>query len=436
GSAPGCSPLLWTLTTLSGAVGAACAASGLHFETLQPLAQTVGEVCPGGGVLRISAGSQHTRVLYRAGGGVGLDSNDDGAAEQELGTCQEAPLLCAAPADTPTVAPTRTATAPASATRTSTASPSPIASATRTATGAASSTASPTAATATPTRSRTPTPSATSAVAALRICDTLPAPAAIPDSNATGIDNLIVVPPGAPLIADLNVELRVSHTWIGDLRATLTHVSSGRAVTLLDQPGQPATTNGCGLDNVDATFDDAPLRAAEDRCADGPPFAAIDGSVRPAAPLATFNGDSLAGTWRLNVSDRATQDTGALLGWCLVANSPAPVVTDFTCDNDDGACVVVVDSPFSLAFRYSDADGDAATWHMRARRDDGFEFEAGSGSLANGAGGSISLDFDPFTCPTADCPDTAFDYLVTVTDQQGHESPPQRLRLLVTLFGA
>lgn len=38
------------------------------------------------------------------------------------------------------------------------------------------------------------------------------------------------------------------------------------------------------------------------------------------------------------------------------------------------------------------------------------------------------------TCPSGDCPDTAFDYFVTVTDQAGRESPPQRVHLIVTLF--
>jgi subtilisin-like proprotein convertase family protein len=385
--------------------------------------------------LRVSAGTQHTRLLYRMSGGVGLDSSDDGIAEQELGACQDAPLLCAAPADTPTAGPTRSATPSATSTRTSTATPPPGA-ATPTSTSSPTATPPPANSTATATRTATPTPSPTPGAAELRFCDTLLAPLAIPDASAAGVDNSIIVPAGAATIADLNVELHVSHTWIGDVRATLTHVNSGRSAVLLDQPGLPASATGCGLDNFDATFDDTALRFGEDRCDEGPPFAAIDGSVRPVAPLTTFNGDGLTGTWRLNLSDRATQDTGALVGWCLVANSPAPVVRDFTCENDAGACVIVVESPFSLTFSYSDPNGDAATWHIRARRDDGFEFEGGAGSLANGVSGSLTLDFSAFTCPTADCPDTDFDYFVTVTDQQGHESVAQRLRLIVTLFGA
>ena len=193
---------------------------------------------------------------------------------------------------------------------------------------------------------------------------------------------------------------------------------------------------GCELDNVDAVFDDASLRPVEVRCAAGPPLAAaIDGSVAPNQALSTFNGDSLNGTWRLNVVDLASQDVGSLLGWCLKPNSPNPVVRDFTCGDGKTECVVVIDTPFQLTFSYADPNGDAATWHITARRGDGFEFEAGNGSLQSGSGGTVTLDFDEFTCPTQDCPDTNVDYFITVTDSAGHESPPQRLRLVVTLIG-
>jgi subtilisin-like proprotein convertase family protein len=448
-----------TLTTLGGDVSVTCAASPLHFETLQALAQAVGAPCPQAGQLKITTGAQQTRLTYRAGGGVGLDENGDGTVDDELDSCQDAPLLCvAASGATPTATITRTATVPASPSATFSASPTatPPASPTRTATGQATATitATPTisptpSVTPTPSLTRTPTPSATPSASqtpsrtsspsptvaeAPRFCDTLSGPAVIPDNTTDGNNNFIVVPPGSGSIADLNVALNIAHTYVGDLRVVLTHLDSGRSAVLLDRPGDPAVSNGCSLNDVDATFDDTSLRVGEDRCAAGPPLAAIDGSVRSITALTTFNGDTLAGTWRLNLSDRVAQDTGSLLGWCLEPNSPVPVVRNFTCDTNATECVQVVDEPFSLSFSYADPDGDAVSWHMRARRDDGFEFEAGSGSLNAGSGGSLSLDFNAFTCPTLDCPDTDFDYFVTVRDAQGHEGPEQRLRLIVTLF--
>jgi hypothetical protein len=288
--------------------------------------------------------------------------------------------------------------------------------------------------TATATFTPTRTPTATTGPAQ-QFCDDPPGPIAIPDANVTGLTRTIVVQ-SAQTIADLNVSLSITHTWVGDLRVLLTHVDTGKSVFLLDGPGWPATANGCGLDNVDTVFDDDSLRPVEDRCAAGPPLAAaIDGSVAPNEALSFFNGDSLNGTWRLNVADLATQDAGSLLDWCLLPNSPNPVVRDFTCGDGDTECVLVIDTPFQLTFRYADPNGDAATWHITAQPEGGVPFEAGKGSLQSGSGGTVTLDFNEFTCPTEDCPDTNFDYFITVTDGAGHESPPQRLRLIVTLIG-
>ena len=434
-----------TQTSLSGDVMVPCAAATLGFGTTQTLAQLVGAPCPHAGILRITAGQAVTNVIYQPTFAVGIDVDDDGFTDTQLDSCQEAPPLCgAAPAPTGTATRTRTATATVSTptvsatptvTRTPTLGPSPTASATApsTSTASATPTRTPTV-TVSSTRTATPTPSATPTNAAPQeYCDSLPGPALIPDANIPGIDNDIVIGT-AETIADLNVALSVAHTWVGDLRVVLTHVNSGSSVVLLDLPGRVDTGSGCGRDDVGAVFDDSAQRPAEERCAEGPPFAAIDGSVAPLGPLSAFNGQSLAGTWRLNVSDRATQDTGALLAWCLQPNSLSPVVRAFTCDDTETECVQVVDEPFSLAFRYADPDGDAATWHLTGRFEDGSEFNAGSGPVNAGSGGLMTLNFDPFTCPTLDCPDTTVDYLLTVRDAAGRESPVQRLRLTVTLF--
>lgn len=454
-----------TLTELDGGLGTACAGAPLAFDTVEPLAQVVGAQCPIDGTLRVSAGAATTQLFYLAGGAVDLDANNDGIAESRLASCSEAPLLCEGGGATPTATPfasataTRTATAVPTSTLSATPTPTAIPTATNTpppgstatatpsraATPSQTLTPAPATATVTPpptaTRSVTATPSPTGTPEADMFCDTLSQPALIPDASAAGINNTITVQSGQT-ITDLNVSLRITHTWPGDLRVTLTHVDTGTVITLLDRPGAPATTNGCGLDDpdpvddVDAVFDDSSLRPAESRCAAGPPLsAAIDGSVRPNELLAAFNGQSLAGTWRLNVADLATQDTGSLLGWCLLPNSHAPVVRDFTCGVGETDCVVVVDDPFSLSFGYVDSDGDAATWKIDARREDGYEFNAGGGGLQSGASGSGTINFDPFTCPSLDCDDTVFDYTLVVTDAAGHTSPPQRLRLTVTLFG-
>lgn len=437
-----------TQTFLAGDVAVGCAGTTLSFDTTQLLGQLVGAPCPHAGILRITAGTAITNIIYHPTFEVGIDIDDDGFADRSLDSCQQAPPLCGGATPTPTVATaTRTQTATPTATstrtatptvtstptitRTNTPGPSPTASATGVATPTATRTLTATASF-TPSATPTSSPSPTNAPPQ-EFCASLPGPALIPDANIPGIDSDIVIGT-AQSIADLNVSVSIAHTWVGDLRIVLSHVDSGSSVVLLEHPGRVDTGTGCGLDDLDAVFDDASLRPAEERCAEGLPFPAIDGSVGPLGALGVFNGQSLAGTWRLNVSDRATQDTGALLGWCLRPNSLSPVVRAFNCDGDQTECVQLIGEPFSFAFQYADPDGDAATWHLTGRRGDGLEFPAGSGPVIAGSGAQMTLNLGEFTCPTLDCPDTIFDYLLTVRDAAGREGPVQRLRLIVTLF--
>jgi len=67
----------------------------------------------------------------------------------------------------------------------------------------------------------------------------------------------IVVPssPGTT-VTDLDFQLAINHTWVGDLVVTLTS-PAGTTITLLDRPGTPPGTFGCGQNDIDMTFDDA-----------------------------------------------------------------------------------------------------------------------------------------------------------------------------------
>ena len=154
-------------------------------------------------------------------------------------------------------------------------------------------------------------------------CTDLAAPLAIPDADAGGVASELVVSDPAAVTA-LAVSLRISHSWVGDLRAVLTHLDSGRQAVLLDRPGEPAGSVGCGSDDVDCVLADGAPLAAEDACADDPP--ALGGRLRPAESLARFTGAPLAGTWRLQVADLAGGDAGTLQAWCLEV-AAAPVAT-------------------------------------------------------------------------------------------------------------
>jgi subtilisin-like proprotein convertase family protein len=102
---------------------------------------------------------------------------------------------------------------------------------------------------------------------------------AIPDNDANGVSRTIQVSE-TDTIANLKVELQVTHTYVGDLEIVLSH--NGTDYALWDR-------SGGGQDNLQQTFD-----------------------------LTVFNGMSISGDWTLKVVDKANLDTGNLDSWALV----------------------------------------------------------------------------------------------------------------------
>ena len=141
-----------------------------------------------------------------------------------------------------------------------------------------------------------------------------PAPVGIPDANASGV-NVDCMVTSSATISGLNVFLQIDHTFVGDLIVTLTHVDTGTAVTIIDRPGVPITSVGCGGDNILVTLADGAGSPVEAQCAAGTPT--INGTFQPNNPLAAFNGQTLGGTWRLNVSDNEAKDFGSVVQWGL-----------------------------------------------------------------------------------------------------------------------
>ncbi len=112
-------------------------------------------------------------------------------------------------------------------------------------------------------------------------------------------------------IIDLNVEgLDISHTWVGDLSATL-ESPEGTIVQLFGEPD-------CQEDNMLVSFDDSATNTADDflvSCDNT--GTAISGTYQPTQPLSAFNGESATGTWTLTINDGADQDGGTINAWSL-----------------------------------------------------------------------------------------------------------------------
>ncbi len=140
--------------------------------------------------------------------------------------------------------------------------------------------------------------------------------AAIPDNDPGGFTQTVPLqgPSGSgDRIIDVNASLWANHTWVGDLRVDLAHDQV--TVALIDQPGVPATTFGCGGDNILASLDSSAVDPVEDECEDS--GFAIRGRLRPNALLGGFRGRAGSGDWTFTIADRAADFTGTLLSWCV-----------------------------------------------------------------------------------------------------------------------
>ena len=131
----------------------------------------------------------------------------------------------------------------------------------------------------------------------------------IPDNDPAGVsDDLSIIDSGS--VFGVAATLRITHTYVGDLIITLTHLSTGRTITLLNRPR-------CEGDDIDANLRDTAASSVQEQCDLSGSGPAIGGDFRPAEALSAFVGESIAGTWRLTVSDNAGVDVGTLDQWCL-----------------------------------------------------------------------------------------------------------------------
>ena len=114
----------------------------------------------------------------------------------------------------------------------------------------------------------------------------------------------IVVAPQSSLINDLNVTVNFQHQWLGDLDIYLVSPKGTRVELFTD-----LVSNGNSL--IGTILDD---QANSSINLGSSPYT---GRFRPEGLLSTFNGESPAGTWLLEVGDDNTKDVGSLLSWSM-----------------------------------------------------------------------------------------------------------------------
>ena len=158
----------------------------------------------------------------------------------------------------------------------------------------------------------------------------------IPDNNATGASSTIVVPDSFS-ITDITVTLNnLTHAYIGDLIATLTHVDTGTTVSLFNRIGRGSGGGDSSNFGGNYSFNDAftgNLWAVA--ASGGSSFVIPSGNYFPTGAgsstlvpmLTSLSGELSSGTWRLTISDNGNGDTGALGSWALnlQGNPSSPV---------------------------------------------------------------------------------------------------------------
>ena len=127
----------------------------------------------------------------------------------------------------------------------------------------------------------------------------------IPDVSSVDIP-IVVGQNGAA--GDVNVRVRLNHTFDSDLTVTLIAPDNTQVVLVAGRGGS-GDNFGTGANDCSGTptiFDDSGATAIGSGTA---PFA---GTFQPEAPLSGMMGHSINGTWKLRVSDSAALDTGTV----------------------------------------------------------------------------------------------------------------------------
>lgn len=130
---------------------------------------------------------------------------------------------------------------------------------------------------------------------------------AVPIPDVSSVDVPINVPDNG-VVQDVNVRVRLNHTFDGDLDISLVH-PDGTAILLSNNRGGAGDNFGTGANDCAGTptiFDD---EAGATIASGVAPFA---GTFRPDTPLSGLDGKTTVGTWKLRVADTAALDVGTI----------------------------------------------------------------------------------------------------------------------------
>ncbi|MFD0761367.1 reprolysin-like metallopeptidase, partial [Lutibacter aestuarii] len=165
-------------------------------------------------------------------------------------------------------------------------------------------------------------------------------PKSIPDNSALGVNSSIAIVENK-VIRDVNVNLTITHSYVGDL--TLTLISpSGKSVLLSSNIGN----DGSGY--VNTTFDD---EAVSEISLETPPYT---GEFIPQGNLSDFYNEESKGQWLLKVVDAGDADIGQIENWSLEICGVPILIND---DDNDGVSNEIDQCPNTPIGTYVDEAG-------------------------------------------------------------------------------
>jgi subtilisin-like proprotein convertase family protein len=145
--------------------------------------------------------------------------------------------------------------------------------------------------------------------------------AQIPDGPQAGVTSTFTVPALACStgIRGIGIKVNISHSFIGDLRITVTNPAAQTATLINGLLSPPSSA--CPGDDMVVEFQDS---AAAPVClASAVP--ALSGAASPVTPLTGYQ-NSIPGTWSLTVTDLVNGNNGLLNDWSVDAIcNPLPV---------------------------------------------------------------------------------------------------------------
>jgi len=190
-------------------------------------------------------------------------------------------------------------------------------------------------------------------------------PTVIPD-NATVYSDLTINEVDAPVISDIQVQIRINHTYDRDLALALQH-PDGSEVLLVNRRG--GNRNDFGTGDCGSAVYTVLDQSAADSIADGTaPFA---GAYRPESTLELFNGKPLNGTWRLRMTDFESLDTGTNLCWSIRAITEQQSCSSTPFSNQVPVAnatnlVLAPDATTNFFLTGSDSEGQSLIFEARA----------------------------------------------------------------------